>query len=93
MVCRLRRLLHPADIDDGIALDDRLLYSFELADDQLRYVPGAFHGGILGPIWQDEDSHAPWAGVRDPRQKLLTEQGGLGSCLGEEVLIGGDKRC
>jgi hypothetical protein len=34
-----------------------LLGSFQLADDLLRCVPGAFHGEVPGPVWPDEDSH------------------------------------
>jgi hypothetical protein len=32
-------------------------------------VPGAFHGGIPGPVWPAEDSHSPWTGCRGPRQQ------------------------
>ena len=49
-----------ADVSDGFALGYQLIGRFELADDLLRRVPGAFHGQDLGPVWPDEDSHSPW---------------------------------
>ncbi len=42
MVGRLRHLDDAADIGGGLALGDQLLGSFELADDLIRCVPGAF---------------------------------------------------
>jgi hypothetical protein len=36
-----------------------LLGRFELADDPLDCVPGAFHGQVPGPVWPAEDSHSP----------------------------------
>ena len=67
VVRRLRHLDHAADLDDGLALGDQLLGSFELADDLLRCVPGAFHGRVPGPVWPAEDSHSPWTDCRGPR--------------------------
>jgi len=57
-----------ADVGDGLALDNQLLSSFQLAYDLLRRVPGAFHGEVPGPVWPDEDSHSPWTDLRGPRQ-------------------------
>ena len=37
-----------ADVSDGFALGYQLIGRFELADDLLRRVPGAFHGEIPG---------------------------------------------
>jgi hypothetical protein len=45
-----------------------LLCRFELADDLLGCVPGAFHGRVPGPVWPDEDSHSPRTDFRGPRQ-------------------------
>ncbi len=66
VVDRLRHLDHAADVSDGLALGDQLLCCFELADDLLGCVPGAFHGGVPGPVWPDEDSHSPWTDFRGP---------------------------
>jgi len=74
VVGRLRHFDDTADVDDGLALGDQLLGSFELADDLLRRVPGAFHGEVPGPVWPDEDSHSPWTDFRDPRQNDLVRQ-------------------
>jgi len=60
----MRHLDDTADVGDGLALDDQLLGSFQLADDLLRRVPGAFHGRVPGPVWPDEDSHSPWTDLR-----------------------------
>jgi len=67
VVGRLRHLDDAADVGDGLALGDQLLGGLEFADDLLRCVPGAFHGGIPGPAWPAEDSHSPWTGFRGPR--------------------------
>jgi hypothetical protein len=56
-------------LGDGLALGDQLLGGLDLANDLLRCVPGAFHGGIPGPVWPAEDSHSPWTGCRGPRQQ------------------------
>jgi hypothetical protein len=64
----LRHLDHAADLDDGLALGDQLRGSFELADDLLRCVPGAFHGRVPGPVWPAEDPHSPWIDCQGPRQ-------------------------
>jgi hypothetical protein len=69
MVGRLRHLNDAADVCHGLVLGDQLLCCLELADDLLRCVPGAFHGGVPGPAWPDEDSHSTWTGFRGPRQK------------------------
>ncbi len=55
VVRRLRHLDDAADLRDGLALGDQLLRRFELADDLLGCVPGAFHGRIPGPVWPAED--------------------------------------
>jgi len=58
----IRRRQHiddAADVGDTLALDDQLFGSFELADDLLYCVLGAFHGGGPGPGWADKDSHSP----------------------------------
>ena len=55
-----------ADVSDGFALGYQLIGRFELADDLLRRVPGAFHGQDLGPVWPDEDSHSPWIDLLKP---------------------------
>ena len=68
MIRRLRPLDDTADVGDGLALDDQLLSSFQLADDLLHRVPGESHGEIPGPVWPDEDSHSPWPDLRGPRQ-------------------------
>ena len=66
MVGRLGDLDRPADVGDGFALGDQLLSRLELADDLLGCVADAFHGGIPGPVWPDEDSHSPWTDLRGP---------------------------
>jgi hypothetical protein len=35
---------------------------FELQDDLLGCVPCAFHGGVPGPVWPDDNSHSPGGG-------------------------------
>jgi len=50
VIRRLRDLDDTADVGDGLALDDLQLGSFQLADDLLRRVPGAFDGEIPGPV-------------------------------------------
>ena len=67
---RLRHLDDAADVGDGLALGDQLLGGFELADDLLRRVPGAFHGEIPGPVWPAEGSHSPWTDFRGPRHSF-----------------------
>ena len=64
MVGRLRHLEDSADVRDGLALGDQLLGGFELADDLIRCVPGAFHGGIPGTVWPVDESHSPWPSFR-----------------------------
>jgi len=64
VVGRLRHLDDSADLDDGLSLGDQLLRRFQLADDLLRGVPGAFHGRVPGPVWPVEDSHSPWSGKK-----------------------------
>jgi hypothetical protein len=64
VVSRLRHLDDAADVGDGLALGDQLLGGFELADDLLGCVPGAFHGRVPGPVWPAEDSHSPWTDFR-----------------------------
>jgi len=68
VIRRLRLFDDLAGLNDGIALDDQLLGSFQIADDLLRRVPGAFHGEIPGPVWPYEDSHSPWTDLRGARQ-------------------------
>jgi len=68
VIHRLRHLDDTADVGDGLALDDQVLGSFQLADDLLRRVPGAFHVEVPGQVWPDEDSHSPWTYLRCPRQ-------------------------
>jgi len=72
VIRRLRHLDDAADVSDGLALDDQLLGSFQLADDLLRRVPGAFHGEVPGPVWPDEDSHSPWTDLRGPRHMSIS---------------------
>lgn len=58
-----RRLPHfddMADLNDGFALGDQLLRRYQLADDLLRRVHGAFHDEVPGPAWPAEKPHAPW---------------------------------
>jgi hypothetical protein len=55
----LKDLQHSAGVCDGLVLDKQLVSRFELADDLLGCVKGAFHGGVPGPVWPDEDSHSP----------------------------------
>jgi hypothetical protein len=67
----LRRQPHfddAADVDDRLLLGDQPLGRFELADDLLVCLPGAFHGGVRGSVWPDEDFHSPWNGFHCPRQ-------------------------
>ena len=59
MIRLLRHLDHSAEVGDGLVLGDQLLSSFELADDLLRRMPGAFHGEIPRSVWPDGDSHSP----------------------------------
>jgi len=47
-VALLRHFDDAADFDDGLALGDQLLGGFELTDDLLRHVPGAFRGEVPG---------------------------------------------
>jgi hypothetical protein len=68
VIRRLRHLDDTADLVDGLALGDQLLGSFELADDLLGCVPGAFHGRVPGLVWPAEDTHSPWTGFPDPGQ-------------------------
>ena len=56
VVVRLGHLNGAADVGDGLALGDQLLSGLELADDLLGCVADAFHGGVPGPVWPDEDS-------------------------------------
>jgi len=63
----LRHFDDPADVGDGLALDDQLLGGFELADDPRDCVPGAFQGRVPGLVWPAEDSYSPWADHRCPR--------------------------
>jgi hypothetical protein len=67
VVVRLRHLNHAADVGDGLGLGDQLLGRFELADDLLGCIPGAFHVRIPGPVWPDEDSHSPCSDLRGTR--------------------------
>ncbi len=59
VVGRLGDFQNTADIGNGLALDDQLICSCELADDLLRRVTGSFHGGVPDPVWPDADSHSP----------------------------------
>ena len=75
MVGRLRHLDDATDVGHDLALGDQLLGGFELADDLLRCMPGAFHGEVPGPIWPAEDSRSPWSDFQGQRQFLrLLEQ-------------------
>ncbi len=76
MVSRLRHLEDAADVADGLALGNQLLGGLELADDLLGCVPGAFHGGVPGPVWPAEDSHSPWTGFWGLRQADRRASGG-----------------
>ena len=55
----LRQVDQAVVVGDRLALGDKLLDSFELADDLLRCVHGAFHGGGSDPVCQDKVSHSP----------------------------------
>jgi hypothetical protein len=68
VVGRLRHLDDEADVDIGLAQGDQMLGDFELAEDQLGCVPGAFHGEVPGPVWPAVDSHSPWTGFQGLRQ-------------------------
>ncbi len=63
MVGRLRQLDHAAVVGDGLVLGDQLLGRFQLADDLLRCVPGALHGGVfgLGRLWESNPTHGKMA--------------------------------
>ena len=76
VVGRLGHLNGAADVSDGLALGDQLLSGLELADDLLGCVADAFHGGVPGPVWPDEDSHSLWTDFRGPRQpqKLISSE-------------------
>jgi hypothetical protein len=76
VVSRLRHLEDAADVADGLALGNQLLGGLELADDLLGCVPGAFHGGVPGPVWPAEDSHSPWTGFWGLRQADRRASGG-----------------
>lgn len=56
---RMPHLDQGADVGVVFALGDQLLCRFQLADDLLGGVPGAFHGRVSGPVWTEEDSHLP----------------------------------
>ena len=70
----LRYLQYSAGVCDGLALGKQLVsrsllrrsLRLELADDLLECVTGAFHGGVPGPVWPDEDSHSPWTDFQGP---------------------------
>ena len=59
------------DLGDVLALGNELLSGIELADDLLRCVADAFHGGVSGPVWPNEVSHSPWTGFWEPRQQSI----------------------
>jgi len=59
-----------AGVRNCLALSKQLVSRFELADDLFGYVPGAFHGGVPGPVWPDEDSHSPWTDFWGPRHSV-----------------------
>jgi len=75
VVRRLRHVDDTADVGDSLPLGDQLLRCFQLADDLLRRVPGAFHGQVPGPGWPAEDSHSPWSDFRGPRHTLSKQWG------------------
>ena len=70
----MRHLDYSADIGEGLALVDQLPGSFEIADDVLGCLPGAFHGEDSGQVWPDEDSHSPWNGLRGQSYLLPTDK-------------------
>jgi len=61
----LRQVDQAVVVGDRLALGDKLLHSFELADDLLRCVHGAFHGGVSSPVCPDKGSHSPWTDKMD----------------------------
>jgi hypothetical protein len=71
----LRDLQISVGLCDGLVLGNQLVslsllrrsLRLELADDLLGCVTGAFHGGVPGPVWPDEDSHSPWTDFWGPR--------------------------
>lgn len=72
MIRLLRHLDHSAEVGDGLVLGDQLLGSFELADDLLRRMPGAFHGEIPRSVWPDGDSHSPRTTPETHDKDLIT---------------------
>ena len=74
MIRLLRHLDHSAEVGDGLVLGVQLLCSFELADDLLRRMPGAFHGEIPRPVWPDGDSHSPRTTSEIHDKELITNQ-------------------
>jgi hypothetical protein len=68
----LRDLQNSAGLCDGLALGNQLVSRFELADDLLGCVTGAFHGGVPGPVWPDEDSYSHWTDFWGPRQSMTS---------------------
>jgi len=58
VIRRWRYLDHTEDGVVGLALGNHLLGHFELADDLLGSMHGAFHNRVPGPDWPEEDSHS-----------------------------------
>ena len=71
VVGRLGHLDHTTDLDDGLALGDKMLGGLELANDLLGRVPEALHSQVPGPVWPAEDFHSPCTVFRDARYKYL----------------------
>jgi hypothetical protein len=57
----LRQLDQTVVVGERLALGDKILSSFELADDLLRSV----HGGVSEPVCPNKDSHSPWTDKED----------------------------
>jgi len=55
----------------GFTLPLRSLSGFELADDLLGCVMDSSYGGVLDPVWPDEDSHLPWIDSQAPGHSIL----------------------
>ena len=62
----LRHLDDMADVSDNHPLADQLVGGFAFAVDLLRYVPGAFYGEVLFPIWAVENYRSTKTDFRGP---------------------------
>lgn len=53
----MRNLDGAANVENGLALGDQLVRSFDMANDLIGCVADSFHGGVPEPVRPDEGSH------------------------------------